>query len=327
MKQSILVTGGHGFVANALVTRLVAEGFAVRCTVRDGGLDAATGVRVFRTGPLDASTDWREALSGVSSVVHCAARVHQLRDPSADPLAAYRQVNRDATARLAQHAMAAGVRRFIFLSSIKVNGERTAAGRPFLADDPVAPSDPYALSKWEAEQQLADIATRTGLGLVVIRPPLIYGPGVKANFRKLMLTLDRGVPLPLGAIHNRRSLVALPNLVDLIATALNHPAAPGRTFLVSDGESLSTTELLRRMARALGRRPRLIPVHEGLLRRAFALLGRDGLAQRLLDSLEVDMEATCSVLGWRPPISIDRALVETAQHYLAGKRQNQPAAG
>ena len=327
MKQTILVTGGHGFVAHALVARLVADGFAVRCTVRAGRPEVPSTVRVVRTGPIDASTDWREAVAGVSAVVHCAARVHQLHDTADDALVEYRRVNRDGAARLARQAAAAGVRRLVFLSSIKVNGERTLPGLPFRADDPVAPGDPYGLSKWEAEQQLAQIAASSGLEVVVVRPPLVYGPGVKANFRAMMKSLARGTPLPFGAIDNRRSLIALPNLVDLLVVALDHPAAAGRTFLVSDGESLSTSELLRRMTRALGRAPRLIAVPEPWLRRAFALVGRGGLAQRLLDSLEVDIEPTCTTLGWRPPVGVDRALVDTAQHYLAGERPNPAAAG
>lgn len=325
MTTTVLVTGGHGFVAGALVARLVADGVTVRCSVRDGDPDVPAGVRVCRTGPLGASTDWREALDSVSAVVHCAARVHQLHERDEDPLAAYRRANRDATAGLARQSVAAGVRRFVFLSSIKVNGERTAPGRPFRADDPVGPSDPYGVSKREAEQELALVAAGTGLEVVVIRPPLVYGPGVKANFRNMMKTLSRGIPLPFGAIHNRRSLVSLANLVDLILVALRHADAPGRTFLVSDGEDLSTTELLRRTTRALGRQTRLFPVSEWLLRCAFAVLGRQGLAHRLLDSLEVDIDATCETLGWRPPLGVDQALVDTAQHYIRGDRPTGPA--
>jgi UDP-glucose 4-epimerase len=183
------------------------------------------------------------------------------------------------------------------------------------------------MSKREAEQELALVAGRTGLEVVVIRPPLVYGPGAKANFRNMMKTLSRGVPLPFGAVHNRRSLVSLANLVDLVLVALVHPDAPGKTFLVSDGEDLSTTELLRRTTLALGRQPRLLPVSEQLLRHAFDVLGRRSLAQRLLDSLEVDIVATCETLGWRPPVSVDQALVDTAQHYLRGDRCTYPAAG
>jgi nucleoside-diphosphate-sugar epimerase len=327
VKPTVLVTGGRGFIAGALVARLVADGVSVRCSVREGITAVPPSVRVFRTGALDASTDWREALDGVSAVVHCAARVHQLHDRSDDSVATYRRVNRDATMRLAEQAVTAGVRRMVFLSSIKVNGERTLPGHPFRADDPVAPTDPYAVSKREAEEGLASLAASSGLEIVVIRPPLVYGPNVKANFRNMMATLSRRMPLPFGAIRNRRSLVALPNLVDLIVAALHHPKAPGQTFLAGDPESLSTTELLRRTSLALGKAPRLIPVPESWLRLAFSIVGRRELGKRLLDSLEVDIEATCSTLDWRPPVEVDTALVDTAQHYLSREREGSSGPG
>lgn len=327
MTETVLVTGGHGFVAGALVVRLSTEGFDVRCTVRRGALEVPTGVRVLCTGSIDGTTRWQEALEGVSLVVHCAARVHRLDDGGADESAEYRRSNCDGTIALAQQAAAAGVRRFVFLSSIKVNGEATFPGRPFRADDPPAPCDPYATSKWEAETLLRTLAALTGLEVVVIRPPLVYGPGVKANFRNMMKTLSRGLPLPFGLIRNRRSLVSLANLVDLIVIALSHSAAAGQTFLVSDGENLSTTELLQRTARALGRRSRLIPVPERLLGGALVLIGRSDLRRRLLESLEVDIEATRNTLGWNPPVGVDQALVDTAQHFLATDRRNARATG
>lgn len=322
MSETVLVTGGHGFVARALVARLCAEGFHVRCTVRTGAVDMPAGVRVFSTGPVDGTTRWQEALDGVSTVVHCAARVHQLDDGVESATAEYHRSNCDGTKALAQQAAAAGVRRLVFLSSIKVNGEATLPGRPFRADDPPAPCDPYSKSKWNAETQLGELAALTGLEVVVIRPPLVYGPGVKANFRNMMKVLSRGLPLPFGAIRNRRSLVSLANLVDLIVVAMSHPAAVGQTFLVSDGENLSTTELLRRTASALGRRPFLIPVPERLLGGALAFIGRTDLRHRLLESLEVDIEATQTTLGWNPPIGVDKALVDTAQHFLATELRN-----
>ena len=327
MTETVLVTGGRGFVAGALVARLSAEGFDVRCTVRDGALEAPTGVRVLCTGSIDGTTRWQEALEGVSVVVHCAARVHRLDDRGADESSEYHRSNCEGTITLAQQATAAGVRRFIFLSSIKVNGQSTQPGRPFRADDRPEPCDPYATSKWEAETELCKLAALTGLEVVVIRPPLVYGPGVKANFRNMMKTLNCGLPLPFGAIRNRRSLVSLANLVDLIVVALTHPAAAGQTFLVSDGENLSTTELLQRTAIALGRRPRLIPIPERMLSWALALIGRTDLRQRLLESLEVDIEATRRTLGWHPPEGVDQALVDTAQHFLAADSRDARGTG
>lgn len=268
-------------------------------------------------GDIDPHTDWRGALAGVDCVVHLAARVHVMHERAADPLAEFRKVNVDGSLALARQAVAAGVRRFIFVSSIKVNGEGTAPGRPFAADDALAPADAYGISKLEAERSLLALAAEAGMQMVIIRPVLVYGPGVKANFRSMMSWLSKGVPLPLGAIHNRRSLVALDNLVDLILTCMNHLAAAGQVFLVSDGEDLSTTELLRRMGAALGRPARLLPVPAAWLDGAARLLGKGAVAQRLCGSLQVDIEKTRRLLDWTPPVTVDAALRETARHFLA----------
>jgi nucleoside-diphosphate-sugar epimerase len=267
---------------------------------------------------LGPDTDWTAAVMDVDVVVHTAARVHLMHDSAPDPLAEFRRVNVDGTVKLARQAAEAGVRRFIFLSSIKVNGERTEPGRPFRADDVPAPLDPYGISKREAEDALRRVANETSMELVVIRPVLVYGLGVKANVAAMMQWLQRGIPLPLGAIHNKRSLVAVGNLVDLILTCVAHPGAAGQIFLVSDGEDISTTALLRRMAGALDVPARLIPVPATVLRLAAQLLGRTDLARRLFESLQVDAGPTRVRLGWTPPISIDQALRETARHYLHG---------
>lgn len=313
--MTVLVTGATGFVGQALVGRLAADAVPVRAAVRNPVQLA--GAQVVAVGDIGPRTDWRTALAGVDCVVHLAARVHVMREQAADPLAEFRKVNVDGTLALARQAAAAGVRRFIFISSIKVSGESTAPGRPFAADDVPAPVDPYGISKLEAERGLSALAAETRMEVVIIRPVLVYGPGVKANFRSMMAWLRRGMPLPLGAIHNQRSLVALDNLVDMIVTCLDHPAAAGQVFLVSDGEDLSTTGLLRRMGVALGKPARLLPVPATWLGGAARLLGRGDVAQRLCGSLQVDIEKTRRLLGWTPPVTVDEALRKTARHFLA----------
>ena len=311
----ILVTGATGFVGRALVQRLLAEDESrrVAVAVRRGGQQWPERVLPRVTGDLEPSTDWSVALGGVSAVVHCAARVHVMSDTAADPLAEFRRVNVQGTLNLARQAAAVGARRFVFVSSIKVNGEATQLGCPFTADDAPAPLDAYGVSKMEAEQGLRELSAQTGMEVVIIRPTLVYGPGVKANFAAMMRWLRRGIPLPLGAIHNQRSVVALDNLVDLIVTCLSHPAAANQTFLVSDGEDVSTTELLQRMGHAMNRPARLIPVPAGLLTQAAALLGKRNVAQRLCGSLQVDIQKTRQLLGWNPPLTLDQGLKKAAE--------------
>jgi UDP-N-acetyl-alpha-D-quinovosamine dehydrogenase len=308
----VLVTGATGFVGRALATRLLGEADTqVRALVRRPQPPVA-GLESVVLPELSGAQDWRAALSGVDVVVHLAARVHVMRDQAADPLAAFRQTNVAGTLALARAAVAHNVRRFVFVSSIKVNGERTVPGHPFTAQDVPDPRDPYARSKLEAEQGLAQLAGVHPMQLTVIRPPLVYGPGVGANFRALMSWLQRGIPLPLGAIHNRRSLLARANLVDLIVTCLDHPAAANRTFLASDGEDLSTSELLRRLGAALGCPARLVPVPAALLQGLATLAGQRAVAQRLCESLQVDGAATRALLNWRPPLGVDEGLWQTA---------------
>lgn len=315
MKGVVLVTGATGFVGSAVVDRLRddLETLAIHIAVRRSRSASASKVSEHVIDDLGPSTDWSCALQGVDAVVHCAARVHVMQDGAADPLTQFRRINVQGTLRLAQQAADSGVRRFVFLSSVKVNGEATSRSAPFTADADPAPLDPYGISKNEAEQGLRSIASRTGMEVVMIRPPLVYGPGVKANFASMMHWLRKGVPLPLGAINNRRSFVALGNLVDLIHLCLEHPAAANQTFLVSDDEDVSTSDLLRRMAIALGRPARLIPVPPKILEMTAALLGRKGVSQRLCGYLQVDVAKTKSLLGWKPPLTFDQGLEITAR--------------
>ena len=314
--NNILQTGATGFVGGAVLNRLTAERDDITAAVRKPQTDLPANARKVIVPDLDVGTDWLEALEACSVVIHSAARVHVMNDQSADPLAEFRKTNVDGTLNLARQAAASGVKRFIFISSIKVNGEGTAPGKPYTAFDTPAPQDPYGVSKMEAEQGLRETAQQTGMEVVVIRPVLVYGPGVKANFRSMMNWLNKGVPLPLGAIHNKRSLVSLDNLVDLIVTCVDHPAAANQTFLVSDGEDLSTSEMLRRMAGALGKPARLLPVPAVMLECGATLLGKRAVAQRLCGSLQVDIRHTCETLNWSPPVSVDEGFRAAASAFL-----------
>ena len=317
MSTRILVTGASGFVGRRLTAVLAASGHQVRAALRTvAPMAAGPGCESVAVGSLGADTDWRTALDAVNTVVHLAARVHVMRDTAGDPLAEFRRVNVAGTLSLARQAVEAGVRRFVFISSVRVSGEGTATGQPYTADDRPAPVDAYGLSKHEAELGLLELAKTTGLEVVIIRPVLVYGPGVGANFLAMMRWLYRGVPLPLGAIHNRRSLIALDNLVDLIVRCLDHPGAVNQVFLAGDGEDVSTTELLRRTANALGRPARLLPVPVPLLDMAARLLGKQDFSQRLCGSLQVDIRKNRSLLDWTPPLTLDAGLALAARHFL-----------
>ena len=316
-RPGVLTTGGSGFVGKVLLQRL-AEGarWAPRALVRQLPARQLAGVDYRSFSELTAVDVASGHFEQVDTVIHLASRVHVMHETAADPLAEFRRVNVEGTLSLARAAAQAGVRRFIFVSSVKVNGETTDGRLPFTADETPAPSDPYGISKREAEEGLRQLAAQTGLEVVIVRPVLVYGPGVKANFRSMMSWLSKGVPLPFGAIHNKRSLVALDNLVDLLVTCIDHPAAANQTFLASDGHDLSTTELLQRLGKALGKPARLLPVPAAWLKGAATLAGKGGLAQRLCGSLQVDSGKARTLLGWQPPLDVDQALRATALNFL-----------
>lgn len=304
--MKILVTGSSGFVGRALLAALHDSKHDVVCLHR-----VAVGVNELRFAAENQS-EWSPASLKPDILIHLAARVHVMDDRALNPLAEFRRVNVNGTLTLAKQAAAAGLKRFVFMSSVKVNGESTQAGHPFTEIDGPAPQDAYGVSKYEAEQGLREIAAQTGMEVVIIRPPLVYGPGVKANFASLMRAIQNGWPLPLGAVHNRRSLVALDNLVDFVVTCVNHPHAANQTFMVSDGCDLSTTELVCGLADALQVSHRFLPVPVWLLHAGGALLGRRAAVQRLCGNLQVDISKARHLLGWVPPVTVGEGLRRTA---------------
>lgn len=303
----VLVTGATGFVGRAIVGNLAETGTTVRAATRGQPVTNPRAESV-KVGDLEPGADWSAAVAAVDVVVHAAARVHVMRDAAADPMSEFRRVNVGGTLALARQAAAAGASRFVFLSTIKVNGEATRPDRPFRADDAPRPVDPYGCSKREAEEALRALGETSGMEISIIRPVLVYGPGVKGNFRTMIGWVRKGIPLPFDAIDNRRSFVALDNVVDLVATCVRHPAAANRTFLVSDGDDISTPALLRRVGAAMGRPARLFAVPPSILRVAGAATGRTAEVQRLCGDLQVDIRPTREVLGWRPVVRMSDAL-------------------
>ena len=307
--MKILVTGASGFVGRALVERLARDGeHTVVATVRRPPSRSVPAVEYAIVGDLNPSTEWGAVVRGCDVVVHAAARVHLMKDPATDPLAEFRRVNVQGTLNLARQAMACGVRRFVFVSSIRVNGGETVPDRPFEPDDEPAPVDAYGRSKLEAELGLRKLLGDAGVGWVIVRPPLVYGPHVQANFLRMMRWLQRGLPLPFAGVQNQRSLIALDNLVSLLHRCSVHPSAADEVFLAADGEDLSTAELLRRMGAALGTRARLIQVPPAMLFAAAGLIGKGDFARRLLCSLQVDAAKARAMLGWVPEVTVDEGL-------------------
>jgi nucleoside-diphosphate-sugar epimerase len=317
MQHQLPVTGANGFIGRPFCITAIKRGWSVRGTSRhptDKALVFPEELVTTVVQTLDGKTDWTSTLKDCNIVLHLAARVHVMAETSVDPLYEFRRINVQGTLNLARHAVVAGVKRFIFVSSIGVNGEETY-GDPFTDKSKTRPHSPYATSKYEAELALKILTAETGMELVIIRPPLIYGANAPGNFGSLLRWLSSGVPLPLGAINNMRSFIALDNLIDLIIVCLTHPDAANETFLVSDGEDVSTTELLRRMGSAMGKPARLIPIPVSMLKLAASIIGKSDVAQRLCGSLQVDINKTRQVLGWTPPLTLDQGLKRAVENF------------
>jgi nucleoside-diphosphate-sugar epimerase len=321
----ILVTGATGFVGRPMCSLLQRSGFTVRAAVRREGVTAAVAAReVVAIGDLGPATAWESAVDGMDAVIHLAGRAHIMRDTAVDPLQAFRSVNVEPTIRLAQAAARHGVRRLVFVSSIKVNGEETTS-RPFTESDACSPEDPYGTSKFEAEQALGDVSRATGLEVVIVRPPLVYGPQVRGNFLRLLKWAHRGLPLPLGGASKRRSLIAVDNLTSALLACAVDPRAANETFLVSDNDDISTAELLRRAAAAMDRPARLFSFPQSALRVLAGLSGQRAVLRRLFGSLLIDSSKIRDLLGWTPPVSINDELKLTANWYLGEVQAVHPA--
>ncbi|MGI9302780.1 MAG: UDP-glucose 4-epimerase family protein [Gammaproteobacteria bacterium] len=319
--KTVLVTGANGFIGGALCRGLADADYQIVGAVRQSreSTTRSDAVRYVACGDINAATDWDPLLTGVDVIVHLAARVHVMRETEVAPLHAFRRTNVDGSEALARQAAEHGVRRMVFVSTVKVNGERTGS-RAFSEDSTASPADPYAVSKWEAEQRLADVAAGSQMELVIVRPPLVYGPGVGGNFLRLLRMVDKGIPLPFGRLTNKRSLVSVYNLCDLLRSCVTSSSAGGEVFLVSDGEDLTTPDLIYRIAGAMGKSARVWPFPVTGVRAAFSVLGKSAEFQRLADSLQVSIRKSRELLGWQPPYSVEQSIGETVGWYAHNGR-------
>ena len=316
----ILITGATGFVGRALLENLkLKKKYLIHLSARTNQEKLFEGEKTFNIGEIDANTNWKDALEGVDCIVHCAARAHTTEKKQTHLLNAYRRINVDGTRNLAKQAAGIGIKRFIFLSSVKVNGEETIASKSFKYDDIPQPKDSYGISKWEAEQVLLEISKKTGLELVIIRVPLIYGARVKGNFLRLLDLVYKQIPLPLFNINNSRSFIGLDNLVDLIIHCIDHPKATGKTFLVSDGEDISTPDLIIKLSKIMGRSTRLFSFPISIFKLMSYLIGKSPEVIRLIGSLRVNSSHTRKILEWNPPFSLDEGLEKTVLWYLKSR--------
>lgn len=314
--KNLLITGATGFIGKELSLKLLQKNYKLTASIRKPSSTLPSQINKFIINDSFASLDWTPALKSINTVIHTAARVHVMHDKSTNPLAEFRKINVDATLNLAQQAASSGVSRFIFISSIKANGESTNSHHIFTPDNTTIPTDPYGLSKYEAEQGLLALAKKTKMEIVIIRPPLVYGLNVKGNFLSLIKCVQKRIPLPLGSIYNRRSFVALDNLVDFIICCINHPKAANEIFIISDNEDISTTELLHRLATAFNTKSLLVPIPSTILLFFAKLLSKKEALDRLLGSLQVDSSKARELLSWKPVTSMDNQLKKIANSYL-----------
>jgi nucleoside-diphosphate-sugar epimerase len=316
----ILITGASGFVGAHLTRYLGSIDHELMAMTRSKGAISSIfsgKIECKQVGDISALSNWDPYLKDIEAVIHLANRAHVMHESDTNPLAIYRSINTDGTLQLARQAAAAGVKRFIFISSVKVNGESTLPGQRFSPASENIPADPYGLSKYEAEQGLKELTLKTGMEVVIIRPPLIYGPGVKANFLKMMQWVEKGIPLPLGSITNQRSLLGIDNLLDFISVCLIHPKAAGQTFLISDDHDVSTTELLKEIASAMHLPSRLLPIPQFVLEKGLILLGQGHIAERLCASLQLDITLAKTLLSWKPTYSFRDQMSKTVAAYLS----------
>ena len=314
--SNILITGSTGFVGQKLCKKLISDNYSIREAVRSNS-EKQLGIKeIFNVGEIDKSTNWSASLQDIDCVIHCAARAHVMNENKLDTLATYRKVNVDGTRNLAEQCAKAGVKRLIFLSSIKVNGEKTKVSFSFRHDDNPKPEDAYGISKWEAELALQQVSKKYGIEIVIIRAPLVYGPNVKGNFLKLIDLAAHRIPLPISRVNNLRSFVSVENLIDLISCCIKHPAAAGKIFLVSDNKDMSTPELIKKIGKAMGKSQHFIPLPVFILRFLGAMIGKSPEIERLVSNLQVDCNNTFEVLGWRPPVNPEDTILKTIKWYL-----------